>query len=110
MVVIVAFCAGCGKDAAPPPVNVSDGKIIQAMDLVKMGNDFSIGGDTSCMVSSQILNDPDEVAKARADSKTKALVVEASKGGYGVIGEPIFPVSCGKQALAGLDKVKLPKQ
>jgi hypothetical protein len=102
--------AGCGSDAESKPVKVADAKIVKALKLQKSDGDFQIGDDTSCRVSENLLNDADEVAKARKDKKTAALVVEAPAGGFGVVGLPIFPPSCGEKAEADLAHVKVPKQ
>ena len=49
------------------------------------------------------------MAKARESKQTSDLVIEAKSGGYGVVGLPIFPPSCGSRIIAGLDDVKVPK-
>jgi hypothetical protein len=101
--------AGCGTEDKAPDVQVSDAKIVKALDLQEAGKNYSLGGDTNCLVSGELLNNAKDVSRARDDKATKALVVEAKSGGFGVVGIPIFPPECGEKALKALAKVKLPK-
>lgn len=108
-VVALLLLAGCGDKNDAPDVKVAGKKIVKALKLEKAGKDYSLAGNTNCLVERKLLNDSDDVEAARDDPKTKALVVEAKSGGYGVVGVPIFPPTCGEKAVKALAKVKLPK-
>lgn len=102
---------GCGESGgATPSVKVPDQKIVTALDLQKADGDYAIGGDTTCLVSTELLNTSGEVDGARAKAKVEPFVVEAESGGYGVVGQPIFPPECAQKAVKALAKVKLPKK
>ena len=92
---------GCGDDGE---THYGDSVIVKQLNLKKTGGAYAINGDPFCEVSSNLLNNADEVANA-ADRDKLGLVIASAAGNAGVRAVPPFAPDCGKKAEKKLKKL-----
>jgi hypothetical protein len=103
MVVAVAalVTAGCGGNDGD---EVSNKRIVEALDLQAAEGAYAIGGDPFCEVDKKLLNDAAEVDDA-AEADELGLVIASGEGNVGVQGVPPFAPDCKQQAKKQLNKL-----
>ena len=99
---VVLAAAGCGERRADHAF--SDDKIIDTLGLQKSEGGYAIDGDPFCEVDSNLLNDADEVDKAK-DRSDLSLVIASREGNVGVSGVPPFAPDCQQKAKKKLNKL-----
>jgi hypothetical protein len=99
---VVIAAAGCGGDEET--TRFGDDKIVDTLDLQKSDGGYAIGGDPFCEVDSNLLNDADEVDKAK-DRNDLNLMLASHEGNVGVIGVPPFAPDCRQKAERQLNKL-----
>lgn len=99
---LVLVAAGCGSDEQT--TRFSDDKIIETLDLQKSDGGYAIGGDPFCEVDGNLLNDADEVDKAKNRDDLN-LMLTSHEGNVGVIGVPPFAPDCRDKAEKQLNKL-----
>jgi hypothetical protein len=99
----IAMCGiavGCGEEDS-----VSDGDIVQALELERSDGGYTIGGEPFCEVSGELLNDSSEVEDATGGNDKLELVITDSGETVGVQGVPPFDPECERDARRALNRL-----
>jgi hypothetical protein len=92
--------AGCGGGGG-----VSDGKLVDALDLKHTARGYEMGGDPFCTIS-QLLNDRDEVSQANDRAGAAGFVIAGPRGEVGVLAERPFAPDCTRSAEKALRRLE----
>jgi hypothetical protein len=107
VLLVAGGLSACGSD----PVNYSDKEIIKRLKLEETdgGDAYAIDGDPFCEVEKKLLNDAEEVDKARG-GRNGALVIASREGNAGVKARPGFAPDCQSDAKRKLNKLDAPSE